>query len=374
MRPEPYTIRLLTYLTLVHLLQGELASAKNTVATFAAYAGQAGLLLSQSWAHCFVGIIAYHQNRIEAAVTAHKQVLAMRFTANFIALFISLYDLILSAEAEEDWRWLQQQVANIQTDAHRDGNTAVAPVLEGMQALLLLRQGDVVGAQRWAVATSYRAGPQDSHILWLIWVRCMLAGGTPATLVQAKVAVDQLVESTRCHHINFYLYQALVLQALVNEQLGATLDAEAALSEALVGALPRGFRRIFLEHGTALAAPLQRLANRPETAAAVGELSALVIAPVSRTTWLNLTAAPPNATPSPPQQPHQTKKFAQEFSRREIEILELLARDFLNKEIAHELGISAHTVRNHLARIFSKLGVGTRRDAVRRARNIHEPN
>ena len=55
------------------------------------------------------------------------------------------------------------------------------------------------------------------------------------------------------------------------------------------------------------------------------------------------------------------------LSTREIQVLELLAEGNTNAEIAVQLVISAGTVKRHLANVYTKLGVGTRLAAVRRA-------
>jgi DNA-binding NarL/FixJ family response regulator len=52
------------------------------------------------------------------------------------------------------------------------------------------------------------------------------------------------------------------------------------------------------------------------------------------------------------------------LTSREAELLELLAEGLSNKEIAQKTGISAGTVRNHLANIFQKLHVRCRTEAV----------
>jgi len=56
------------------------------------------------------------------------------------------------------------------------------------------------------------------------------------------------------------------------------------------------------------------------------------------------------------------------FTQRELEVLSLLAHRLTNKEIAAELGISETTVKTHVRNILSKLGVSTRAEAARYAR------
>ncbi len=52
------------------------------------------------------------------------------------------------------------------------------------------------------------------------------------------------------------------------------------------------------------------------------------------------------------------------LSKREKEILQKVAYGATTKEVAKELGISPHTVKTHLERIFEKLGANDRAQAV----------
>jgi ATP/maltotriose-dependent transcriptional regulator MalT len=54
------------------------------------------------------------------------------------------------------------------------------------------------------------------------------------------------------------------------------------------------------------------------------------------------------------------------LTTREHDVLALVADGLSNREIAHDLAISEHTVKFHLASVFGKLGVSTRTEAVRR--------
>jgi DNA-binding NarL/FixJ family response regulator len=58
---------------------------------------------------------------------------------------------------------------------------------------------------------------------------------------------------------------------------------------------------------------------------------------------------------------------APSLSDREVAVLELLATGLGNKEMARQLLVSEATVKSHLSRIYTKLGVDTRSGAVARA-------
>ena len=58
------------------------------------------------------------------------------------------------------------------------------------------------------------------------------------------------------------------------------------------------------------------------------------------------------------------------LSKRELEVLGLLAQHLTNKEIACELFIAPETVKRHAQNIYQKLSVGSRKDAVAKATGL----
>lgn len=58
------------------------------------------------------------------------------------------------------------------------------------------------------------------------------------------------------------------------------------------------------------------------------------------------------------------EELAESLTRREVEVLQMLAGGLSNKEIAARLNISDHTVKFHVASILGKLGAASRTEAV----------
>lgn len=56
--------------------------------------------------------------------------------------------------------------------------------------------------------------------------------------------------------------------------------------------------------------------------------------------------------------------FEEKLTKREIEVLKLLAEGLFNKEIAYTLNISEKTVKNHVSNIFKKINVSDRTQAA----------
>lgn len=58
------------------------------------------------------------------------------------------------------------------------------------------------------------------------------------------------------------------------------------------------------------------------------------------------------------------------LSVRECEVLEMLAAGHANKVIARRLDISPNTVKTHVARLYEKLAVASRTQAIQKARTL----
>jgi ATP/maltotriose-dependent transcriptional regulator MalT len=66
-----------------------------------------------------------------------------------------------------------------------------------------------------------------------------------------------------------------------------------------------------------------------------------------------------------------TQPLMDPLTKRELEVLHLIAVGLSNREIAERLLIGLSTVKKHINRMYSKLGVKRRTQAIIRARELH---
>jgi DNA-binding CsgD family transcriptional regulator len=77
----------------------------------------------------------------------------------------------------------------------------------------------------------------------------------------------------------------------------------------------------------------------------------------------------PAAAPAP-FAPDTVRQQSLGITARELEILNLVASGFSNREIAAQLFVSENTVKTHCARTFDKLGAARRTQAVQRGKEL----
>jgi len=65
-----------------------------------------------------------------------------------------------------------------------------------------------------------------------------------------------------------------------------------------------------------------------------------------------------------------SSQYVEDLTQRERDILELLAGEGSNQEIADQLFLSLSTVKGYIRQIYQKLGVNSRSKAVQRAREV----
>jgi NarL family two-component system response regulator LiaR len=78
----------------------------------------------------------------------------------------------------------------------------------------------------------------------------------------------------------------------------------------------------------------------------------------------------PQLAPSPPSEESTVLLEKYKLSRREHEVLALIAAGYSNQEIAAQLFVSLNTVKTHSSNLFIKLDVKRRTQAVQKAKEL----
>ena len=146
------------------------------------------------------------------------------------------------------------------------------------------------------------------------------------------------------------LVEILVLRALAHQAQGDATAAVGSLERALALAEPEGYVRTFLDEGAPMATLLHAVAQRG----------------AARAYARHLLASAGEALGGAPAQ----GGLVEPLSGRELTVLRLLRTDLSGPDIARELMVSLNTMRTHTKNIYTKLGVGDRRAAVRRAEEL----
>lgn len=149
----------------------------------------------------------------------------------------------------------------------------------------------------------------------------------------------------------------LMIEARSSEALacyahGNTERAINALTDALALSEPRGYMRTYLDR----AAPMQKLLGEAAERGIMPEYTSRLHAAFNA--GARVTAGP------------QSQQLIEPLSKRELEILRLVAAGLSNREISERLFLALSTVKGHNRNIFEKLQVQRRTEAVARAREL----
>ncbi len=210
--------------------------------------------------------------------------------------------------------------------------------ITAVRSQIFLQQGNLAAAQL-----------AETQPLSLSQARVKLAQGDPVAALSILEPACQQAEAKAWADEQL---RVMILQALAYDAAGESEKAVERLGEALALAAPGGLIRLFVDEGPPLALLLREAVKQGVSPAFARQvLAAFGVTAVS--------------------QPPITQALLDPLSERELEVLKLLATPLTGPEIARELMISLNTMRTHTKNIYAKLGVNSRRTAVRRAEELN---
>ncbi len=299
-------------------------------------------------AHLGLARIYYEWNELSAAEQYGRQSLHLarqydRVIDRFIVCEVFLARLKL---AQGDVDSAAALLAQADQSARQQNFVHRIPEVTAAQVLTLLRQGKLAAAAHLA----------QTYDLPISQARVHLAQGDPSTALAVLEPVRQQVEAKDWQDERL---KVMVVQAVALHAHGEKDQAVQLLFDALALAEPGGFIRLFVDEGMPMAQLLSDAAAHGIMPDYIGKLLAVFEAEEQKRQ---------DTSYRPPASPTQT--LIEPLSQRELEVLQLIAQGLSNREISQQLFLALDTVKGHNQKIFGKLQVQRRTEAVARAREL----
>ncbi len=296
-------------------------------------------------AHLGLARVLYEWNDLDAAEQHGRQSLDLarqydKVIDRFVICEVFLARLKL---AQGDVAGAAAILAQASQSARQHDFVYRIPEVAAAQVLVLLRQGNLATADHLA----------QTHGLAFSQTRVHLARGDTTA---ALALLDLLREQGEAKGWPDEKLKGLVLQAVAHHAHGEKDKAMQLLGDALTLAEPSGFIRIFVDEGLPMAQLLVEATAHGIMPDYIGKLLAVFEAEARKSE--DRFYLPP------------AQSLIEPLSQRELEVLQLIAQGLSNREISERLFLALNTVKGHNRKIFSKLQVQSRTEAVARAREL----
>jgi LuxR family maltose regulon positive regulatory protein len=307
-----------------------------------------------AYAHVIYGALLLEWNDLEAAADHLQRGIELGQRGGNIEIQISGYRVL--ARLKQAQGQASAAVEALQNAHQLAGEKDVPPLIRARNAArhvqLALAQDDLDTATRWVEQATDSADASPFYpLLGLTQARLLLAHN------QKAAAAEQLAARHETAVDCGWQFGALEVRALQALAAPTPAAARAFLADALTQAQAEGYVRTFVGKGEPMSALLREAASQG-------------IAPPYVATLLAAFAATPQerGRPEPPAPPAQP--LIEPLSKRELQVLRLVAVGLSNPQVAEALYISVNTVKTHLQRIYGKLGTSSRTAAATKAQEL----
>ncbi len=325
------------------------------------------------WAFIEMAELYREWNDLEEAKRYLTTSLEMKKQVKMMGSNLAIAYLILARirQAEGDSNGAMTAIQQAKQLLEKDMVTA--PWINAVEARLWLAQGNLPAAVQWAQSCNL---PLDNEFNYGHVPHYIQYPGEFSTLARVYIAqecfedalnlLNRMYNEVEGLRRNGRLLEILMLQALTLYAQGNTEPALPLLAQAVALAEPGGYVRTFVDEGAPLAYLLQQVKSRglASNPAYVDKLLAAFKTGEGDTPGVKPTY-PIVRQPARPPQP-----LIEPLSRRELEVLQLVAEGLSNREIAEKLYITVGTAKTHTINIYRKLDVRSRTQAVAKAQEL----
>ena len=244
------------------------------------------------------------------------------------------------------------QIVNAMDDPYLTGE------LNGEWARFCLKAGNLDAAcQKLNILKKKMEATQHANLS--LWWRALFPRQLCAEkrFEEALTVLDESIPRARALNSNGELIRLMVLQALALDALGNRIPARFALREALALGAPEGYIWRWIDAGPGSEELLRDLRTDRDT-------------PQSFHAYLDSLLDACRSAFGESTHP-QLGDLCELLTPRELDIIRLICKGYSNTEIASELVVTVNTIKKHTSNIYGKLGVGSRTQAIARARELN---
>jgi LuxR family maltose regulon positive regulatory protein len=295
--------------------------------------------------HLGLARICYEWNDLDAAERHGQQSLqlARQFDRVIDRFIISDVFLARLKLARGDVDGAAALLTEAEQSARQQNFRLRLPEIAAVQAPVLIRHGQVAAAAQLV----------QQYELPLSQARVLIAQGDPSAALAVLEPLRQQMEARGWVDERL---KTMVPQAVALHLRGDKDKAAQVLGEALALAEPGGFIRLFVDEGASMAELLSAAAAQGIRPVYANKLLAAIEMETKGERPTSCVLGP--------------SSLAEPLSPRELEVLRLIAQGLSNQEIAERLFLALDTVKGHNRRIFDKLQVQRRTEAIARASEL----
>ena len=367
------TARRVAVMAFIRTLSGELGGLRAAANRMLALEPSMRTPLTDHWAHLFLGFAALHTFKLEEAISHFERIIEEPHLLDRRPAIDGYAGLALAQQLQGQPMQALDTIDRLAAFVRELDKPTELALFRSCQIRIRLLQG-VDPAELQALHRLQEAPGIFDLFLWLespamTRIRQLLAEASANSLSAAQALIDEVRSLCQSACLTCQLIETEVLQTLLHQLMNREEAALESLEESLALARQGNWIRPYVEAGEPMADLLDRYrANTKD------DFVSRVLSSCRESGAAIRVSAPGHALAVPPGRSGTTGGIC-DLTHRELDILELLAQRLQNKEIASQLFISTHTVKDHLKHIYQKLGVNNRRQAVLRAveANLIEP-
>ena len=366
--PDNYMVENHVITTMLLMINGKLKEMKYEAALARNMARRLSKKASFVMANYYLAVSYYFQNEIEEALTFINDAIEIRFLARPTWIILCYY---LKAACMHALGKLPEYKSCL-TNMNEFVLNYSVPFYKNISALvqieLALLKGNVPLTLEKYVNINFKVGEiiHFHYKPFLTEVKLLIARGDRQSLKQADDLLKQYEKNANLSNNRMSLLQINCLNILLLEKQNKTEEAIELLRLSLAETKDDGLIRLYIDSGSVMKKLFYQLPNKDKKDANTREILKIFNISESINKFSDILDSEYENNLDDNDEFYKLK-----ITIRDVRLLNLLNEDLRNKEIADLLNITTDSVKKSLYRLYKKLDVNRRADALKKAHELN---